>query len=200
MDRIGPDSRRSLHSTPLWPTSAICISIIAAAFIARPGDRCPSPILLRFVETREPPLADPVIGPFRPRPTPSPDPPPPVPENDLERRLFPRLESWLDARAKRIEDRAQACAENRVNDALDEVTANLDAAILGADPELMQGAFGALFVAKLLTFVKAAVRLVILGTLGGLIYLYWPWIAGACALLIGLLRLWIGSIVAKAKS
>jgi hypothetical protein len=165
---------------------------------------------VRFVETEEPPLAttQPLGGPFRPRPKPpvppDPEPPQPAPQSDDERKLFGRLEAWMDARAKRIEDRANARAEQRVNEAFDEIAANLDAAARGTDPELLQGAFGGAFVAKLATFVKNAivfvVKAVIVGVLGGLIVQYW-FIVGPVALFLFIaLPAWSARTFAKKTS
>jgi hypothetical protein len=170
--------------------SSLLIIAAAALFLGGCYVGCST---VRFVETEEPPLATtpPIGGPFRPRPKPpvppDPEPEPPAPQNDDERKLFGRLEAWMDARAKRIEDRANARAEQRVNEAFDEIAANLDAAAQGTDPELLQGAFGGAFVAKLATFVKNAVvfviKAVIVGILGGLIVQYW-FVVGPVALFL----------------
>lgn len=154
------------------------------------------------VQANLPPFA----GPFRPRPKPpAPPEPEPAPANDDERRLFERIRAFVDARADaravRAEERAAERAQAQIEQAFDEVGARLESYTLD-QPQLAEGAFGAIFVTKLIEFVKKVVKLVIqvavIAAFGALVYAYWPWIAGVVVGLIGLLRLWIGAIAAKA--
>lgn len=177
-----------------WPhTLAVCMTLVLCSLVVS-HSLTTRPLL--SVETLPPPLAhdhehDAVAGPFRPRPRPTPPEPPaptpPQPENDVERKLFPRLEAWLDARALRIEARAETKAIQQVEAAFNEVTQTMDAAVQGADPQLIQGAFGGVFVAKLLAFVKNAVMFVVsavvLTVIGALVVKYW-FIVGPAALFL----------------
>jgi hypothetical protein len=139
-----------------------------------------------------------ILGPFRPRPKPE----PPVPHPDLadldlrERRLFERFSKLLDAREERLEARAY----NRMAEALNGLTDDLEA--YDPDNPKIQGPFSGAIITALWNFAVKAAKFVlntlIIGVLVGLLYLYWPWIAGAVVFLIGALRLWIGSIVNRA--
>lgn len=166
---------------------AACIAGSYAGFVLA-AKKCPLPAC--GVETAEPPLALPQ-GPFRPRP---PLPPEPQPQTDDDKRLFARIRDFVDARA-------EARAEARVQAAFDEVGANLDAYV-NDQPQAGAG-LGFVIVTKIVAVVVKVVKVVIpglvLAALGTLLYLYWPWVAGAVAALVGLLRLWIGHIAKTSK-
>lgn len=138
--------------------AATAIALFALGFLA---GRLTAP--LPFIETEEPPLAQPVEGPFKPRPPKPPPPEPPLPEpetGDLtprERVLFGRFREMTDAinsRAEAREARRDARTEQQIGDALVQVSEY--------DPERIQaGGFWAAVAAKLWEWVKKAVTKIV---------------------------------------
>lgn len=136
--------------------AATAIALFALGFLA---GRLTAP--LPFIETEEPPLAQPVAGPFHPRPKPPPEPPLPEPETgDLtprERVLFGRFREMTDAinsRAEAREARRDARTEQQIGDALVQVSEY--------DPERIQaGGFWATVASKLWEWVKKAVTKIV---------------------------------------
>lgn len=189
-----PPAKSLLPHTLLACVSIIAGSLIIANAIKPPcGGQHGSPIHAPPPESIEPPVAMSVPcdaqagkmgGPFRPRP--KPEPPVPAPDESAmdtrERRLFENVRKWVEGRDARLEARAEAKAEQMVQQSLEEVTANMEhvdvVAIMSGDTsKVVQGGFGAVFVAKLWAFVKKAVEYIvtaiILTILGGLCVKYW---------------------------
>lgn len=219
MERNIPDQRYfscERHSRRLVCTMLNVVAIITGAFMVSYAIQ--SRPLVK-VETPEPPLMNaawpvpcdaqanqpPFSGPFRPRPKPPPNPEPePAPATDDDRRLFDRIRAFVDARADAMAVRAERRAEERaaaqIEQAFDEVGSRLEAFTLD-QPQLAEGAFGAIFVTKLVEFVKKVIKVVInvavIAALGAILFAYWPYLAAVVAGIVGLLRLWIGAIAAK---
>lgn len=181
-------------------TGVLAVTMLAAAAVVALSIHT-RPLLA--IETPEPAQACPipaprhsghVEGPFRPRP-PEPSPVPDPPQDDLdqrERRLLARLKEWVDLRADLAQNRAVRQMQDDLLDALER------------DPQKVEGGtFAAIFAARLSEFVVKVVKVMlaaaVLAVLIGLLWTYWPWIAGTVVVLLAALRLWIGSIVARAK-
>lgn len=141
-----------------------------------------------------------VAGPFRPRPPKPPTPPAPTPEpqpkDDQERVLFERIRVWVEARA-------EARAEAKVAELMDEVGANLDAFSFD-QVDLPQGALGAILAAKIAQLVKKVVSFLILAAVStaliALLTKYWMWVFPAFTFAVSLIAWPAGYTAGKSSA
>lgn len=153
-------------------------------------------------------VVDAIAGPFRPRPKPPEPTPDPLPEPDLgdldarDRRLFDRFRKFHEEREAIREARQDSRTDRKIEGAFSGLADELDA-FDPAKPQNIQGPFGGAIVSALWEFCKRAAKVVlqvaILGVLGGLVYLYWPYVAGAVVTFCIAIPAWSARTFGKSK-
>lgn len=167
----------------------LAIAFFTGGLVALAVSGCTRP---RFVETPEPPLADPAAGPFRPRPRPEPPAPlpdpAPEPTDERDRVLFGRVRTWAENAAER---RAAETVRTMVpTDA--EVDAAIDDELNNRPPRTMgsPGAWLAVVLTKVASrIVKALISALLLAALVALLRANWHWIVAAFGVMTGVVAL-----------
>lgn len=104
------------------------------------------------------------------------------PENEIERRLFRRVD-------QRVEAKAGGLVASALNNVLDEAEKQMPSMMMGAEPR-PQGIFsvlGSKLVALIVKIAKWVVEIVVGAAILALAYKFWPWLVGgfiACVTLV----------------